>query len=87
MRTIYKFKLDIASVQTLMLPTHFDILYVGTQGYDAYVWIELDTADKTEPTEVYMFGAGHNLHVTGVYHIGTVMIGPYVWHYYMLRRG
>lgn len=87
MRTIWKFPLKVAHEQLLYLPLHFKVLKVDMQGNQPCAWIELDSEADLIATSVFMYGTGHRVAVVGAYHIGTVLDGPYVWHYYMVRRG
>lgn len=90
MRTIWKFSLDIANVQTITIPKNHRYLHVGEQDEKPAIWAEVDSLDNTVTKTIYIFGTGHNMDgrnrellVPTNGYIGTAqMKNGLVWHIY-----
>ena len=85
MKTIYKFPLQVTEQQIVSLPKNATIVSVHNQfGHsDIFMWVLLDEADPFNvPRKILMFGTGWEANVEEDQFLGTVMVGPYVWHYF-----
>ncbi len=61
MKTIYKYKLEVADRQIVDLPTDAVILSIQTQHNMPVLWAEVDTNSPTKPIIIEMFGTSHEL--------------------------
>jgi hypothetical protein len=59
MRTIYKYLLEPADIQTLELPRFAKLLCVQIQDGFPYLWAEVDTDQPTEHRYFRTYGTGH----------------------------
>jgi hypothetical protein len=57
-------------------------IHVGTQDGEVVVWFEPDV-DYSACLQIY--GTGHNIPLNSD-HIGSVTVGPFVWHVYLLYK-
>ena len=62
MKTIHKFELTIADVQTIRIPVTAKILCVQTQRGVPCLWVELETSHTQVGRTVEVFGTGHRMH-------------------------
>ena len=82
MRTIWKFPLRIASVQTIDIPADYHFLHMGMDGEGVRcLWFMVDPESSKMELEIIMVGTGQDVPHVGDF-IGTVMQGGYVWHYF-----
>lgn len=61
------------------------LLDVQSQGPSICVWIECDESAPEVSIDVVAIGTGWDLPdelMVGLNYVGTVLDGPYVWHYY-----
>lgn len=86
MRTIHKFTLRITDVQSLSLPRGAVPLSVQVQHDSPQMWALVN--DETERGERLMFccGTGHPAPADAQF-VGTVQMGPLVWHFFLERDG
>lgn len=87
MLTMYKYKLDVTKFQTLTVPKGSGWITLCTQnGIPVlYAMVDLDKKE-TETWCIDMIGTGQsfpNIALRQCIHIGTVDVGPYVWHYFL----
>lgn len=85
MRTVYKYPLEIADVQTVHMPRRAVILTVQNQGGKLCLWAELDNQEKVCERTIEIFGTGHQISaVDNRVYIGTAqqLNGALVWHVY-----
>lgn len=82
-KVIYKYGLNVGRT-TMLLPSESEILKVGVQGDDIFMWVEHDTIgfgtildEKT--FQVRGTGSPYEKRIHDQ-HLETVMIGPLVWH-------
>ena len=74
MKTIYKYPLEIADRQTLMLPAGHEILAVATQHGQPCLWVLVDTDEELMPFGIAMYGTGMPCSQTRKDYIGTVQL-------------
>lgn len=79
---IYKYVLEITDEQELMVPIGAEVLSVGEQGGKLCMWFLVNPANSLYGKNVYIYGTGNPLPniVNQQKFIGTVQIGPGVWH-------
>ena len=81
MTTIWKYPLDVACSQVLVMPTDATILCVQTQRQRIYLWALVDPARKGfDRRHFSVYGTGHDLPRHPGTYLGTVQIEPFVWH-------
>lgn len=82
-KVIYKYPLEQIGSQKLKLPNSAQILEINVQNGQVFVWALVEDGDNTEYSkEIKMVGTGWDCDVEWEDHIGTVFIGPFVWHYF-----
>lgn len=74
MKTIYKYPLEIADRQTLMLPANPEILTVAAQHGRPCLWVLVDTDEELMPFEIAMYGTGMPCNCACNDYIGTVQL-------------
>jgi hypothetical protein len=80
---IYKYELEFAPVQTVLVPLHYKILSVQMQDHVICVWI-LIAENKTTPVRFEIFGTGQDIPDGHRSFVGTVQRSGYVWHIFEL---
>lgn len=83
MRKIYKYPVEVADIQTILLPLGAQILSVQEQNGQPYIWAILDTETDSEPRRFRLYGTGHNIETDNVLkYIGTfqLLCGRLVYH-------
>lgn len=83
MRAIYKYSLEIADEQVLML--RGDVLSAGVEGETIVVWAFQDDGVPERKVQINVYGTGHPYSepLSTPPHrrfINTVFMGPFVWH-------
>ncbi len=81
---IWKYQLQITDMQTILVPLDFEILSVGNQDGNLCLWLLVNSkAPATEVLHIEIIGTGNPIYNDmGVDRkfIGTVIVGPFVWH-------
>lgn len=81
MKTVWKYQLSHKS--TVALPGHAKVLSCGVQGEDIFIWAEVETENTPEDRAFVVVGTGHQIDRTKrLTFIGTVFVGPFVFHVY-----
>jgi len=79
--TIWKYPLGRLPVCTLYIPAGAQFLSVQMQNGQPTAWALVDPAKPRLEYKIRMYGTGHVLERRGT-HIGTVIDGEFVWHYF-----
>ena len=84
-KTIYKYELKPADVQTIMMPQHAQILTVQNQHDKVNVWalVESDPLHIQSPVTFYIVGTGNDAsEAEHKKYLGTVQLaeGAYIFH-------
>ena len=90
MRTIWKYKLDMAVVTEVEMPEGANVLQFQNQGGAMTFWAAVDTEAATEKRTFRVVGTGQPIpDVTGfeMRYMGTVQCGIYVWHIFEEATG
>jgi len=85
MKTIHKFgPIGIARMTAVDVPEVARILHFAAQGVDLFFWAEVETDAPTETRRFYVVGTGWDLAdlEAETKHVGTVVVGKFVWHLY-----
>lgn len=86
MRTIHKFDLTVGTVNAVEIPSHAIIRHLGVQDGIIRLWVEVDTNKFSRENRVFcVYGTGHEIGGCREHYVGTVQIGPFVWHVYERR--
>lgn len=84
MTTIYKYQLNTPiSIQGVEMPIGAEILTVANQEDKITIWAKVDDQAEKEVVEINVYGTGHQMYQTEKtkrQYLGTVFIGPLVWH-------
>lgn len=84
-RRIYKYILEVSEQQTLTIPRNSKLLLIAVQDGRICAWLEVQEEESLNPDfawTVYIVGTGRQVPHEATQHIGTVQMGPYVWHLY-----
>lgn len=85
-KAIFKYPLAISDNQTLELPVGFTGLSVGEQNGQLVMWALIDKDQtRVETVNIRIYGTGHPIEIdTDQYKfLGTVPMGPFVWHVFI----
>lgn len=77
MKTIWKF--DIFGDTPIIMPVGAQILGVGVQDDNPYLWALVDTLAGREERRISVVGTGWEVPESGVY-LGTYFTERFVWH-------
>ncbi len=77
---IYKYTLEVASLQTLELPAGARLLTAQMQGDALRLWAIVNPDHPTEGRTILISGTGNPFPEGTVAYIATVQQGPFVWH-------
>lgn len=85
-RVVYKYPLlTAAGTQEVVLPVGAKIVHVGMQGERITLWAEVDPDEhRAAPWAVRILGTGDPAIPDRYTHAGTVFIGAFVFHVYVL---
>ena len=79
--TIYKYLLMITDEQLLTVPEGAAVLHVGEQDGELCVWCLIDPKAPNVQKMVRIYGTGNPYDGDlEQFHVGSVQIGPFVWH-------
>lgn len=91
MRRIFKYQLSIDDTIKVPVPGNRpEVLHVGIQGGVVCVWIIVDPDSPVEETcHLVLRGTGHPLpdECSKANYVGTVHLGPFVWHVFLIEGG
>lgn len=87
MKTIWKFEIDLATVNNLMMPKGADLLTAQYQRGCSYIWAEVDTDAELELRTFAVIGTGREVRADEGYELEFFDTfqsneGHYVWHVY-----
>lgn len=89
MRTVYKYTVQVNTVQNVSMPKGGKIVHVGTQGsFDVIeFWAIVDTNFEHEVRKFIILGTGHAV-LSDYDYVGTVVmdsVAPLVWHLWEVK--
>lgn len=82
MRTVFKYPLEIASRQTVAIPSGAVFLSLRMQREVPTIWMLVDPEGPTQDVVVKMYGTGEALENVGPY-VGTVESDYFTWHFFI----
>lgn len=84
MKSIHKIKLEVTgNPQKFTTHINFKILHFDVQHGEPCMWIQVDTRLRKEERTIQLFGTGADIGFDEQKHVGTVLMGAYVWHFYL----
>lgn len=92
MKQMYKYKLDVACVQSIRMPTRYignwrDFASVGLDpSGDLCLWCVCDNTLEHVLVTVVVAGTGMELPECDLDFIGSVTVGALVWHVFVVAR-
>jgi len=81
-RTIHKYHLHIADIQTLHLPRGATVRHVDEQAGMLTLWAEVDPGEPSISRTLAIVGTGHRVPEEAQYIGSAVMTTGFVWHVY-----
>jgi len=88
MITIHKYKVAGKDEQTIQMPMYAEPVHVGLQDGNIHIWAKVDTELSLVPVTIKIAGTGHD--ITQFFftynHIGTIMVGYYVFHVFFPKQ-
>ncbi len=82
MKAIWKYELKIDGMQTLSVPSGFQILDVQVQRDQPCLWIRVDPASEKVDVKINTYGTGHSVQEITERYIGSYQVnnGDLVFH-------
>lgn len=82
MKTIYKYKLELADVQPVNMPMNAEILCAKVQDGNICIWALVDSNAPMIRRVIEIIGTGNPIADVGRSrkYIGTVEQNPFIWH-------
>ena len=89
MKTVWKFEIPIVDEFTLHMPWYARVRHAGLDPSGApCIWAEVDPEQPLEAKRFAIVGTGNPLPDHGdPWHVGSFVLGPFVWHLYSLVGG
>lgn len=84
MRTVWKYQIGHGET-VIQAPRRMEVLKVGVQGGDITLWALVETDDSPASHPFRVTGTGWEAPPPPWQHIGSVFIGPFVWHVWRER--
>ena len=88
MNVIYKYFISTRQLTILELPKDSKLLRVADQHGEVTLWIEQTSPEDTilfQQRRFLVYATGEPYNPVGKQHVGTVLVGDYVWHLPFLR--
>lgn len=89
MKTVWKYTMDMAKIQTIRMPQGAEILHVEVQMRCPCIWVLVDPTAPYEDREFQLAGTGHSINHSDkqLKHIGTCVLngGMLVIHVFELK--
>lgn len=85
MKKIFKYGLAITGMQTIYMPAGAEVLTVGVQDENYYLWAKVDPEAAPEEHTFYVYGTGNPIpdhYGVADRFVGTVYDKSFVWHVY-----
>ena len=86
--TIWKYELPLGpeSEFVIGIPEGAKVLCVQPQAVEICMWVQVCPEHENENRTFVVHGTGHPIESVGKTYIGTVQIGPLVWHVFEKER-
>ena len=82
MKTIFKYSFNAGTRLEVDMPTGSTVVHVGEQNDDVTIWAQVESDNPKESRVFNIVGTGRIIPTGLTRYLGTVLIGPYVWHVY-----
>lgn len=79
-KQIWKFPLEVEDKQSISLPEDAEVLSVQIQHGKPCLWALVIPDSPTKSRVIEIFGTGTQIPEGNRTYIGTVQMGPFVWH-------
>ena len=79
-KVIFKYPVQIADEFIIDMPQGAEILTVQAQNGLPYIWALVDDTALLKPYQFAVIGTGNPMPSYPVGYLGTVRLGPFVWH-------
>lgn len=66
--------------QAVKMPKGAEIIHVGQQRGEPYVWVMVHPHVMAEPRNIWCIGTGWDIDMRGKVYRGTAHCGAFVWH-------
>ena len=83
-RTVWKYTIDIQDKVEFTMPAGSTVIHVapcGTSPMAIDLWFDADPARDLEWRTFHVHGTGHPIAIDS-WHVGSVIMHPFVWHVY-----
>lgn len=80
LRQIWKFPLEVTDVQTISMPMGAKIMHVDVQHDQVCLWAGVYPDNSKMDRTFHLYGTGHAIPDDVQDYLGSVVIGPFVWH-------
>lgn len=77
---VFKYSVPVAGINSVPMPQGAKILRDGEQGGKMFVWALVDETRAHENRQLFVCGTGWEMPVGPFDYLGTVFVGPFVWH-------
>lgn len=79
---VWKYPLLVQEEQVIWMPEGAKVILLAMQGAVPTLWAMLDPEKVAVPRRIVLHGTGHEFDATGLEHLGSVVDGRFVWHYF-----
>ena len=80
MRVVWKYKIEPGRITDISMPEHSNILHVGSQGHDAYIWVLVDAISRPVVRRFLCVATGVEFKEKAEYYHGTFFVDSIVFH-------
>ena len=88
MKSIWKYPLHLVESQEIQLPAESEILYIGEQQGELFLWALVDPKETEFTVKTILIkGTGEPIEEEGLRHLRTVITeaGLFVWHIFVVE--
>jgi hypothetical protein len=81
-KTIYKYKLEITDIQSIETPGFPQFLEPQFQNGELFIWAIVEPGKETTKEQIAIYGTGNPVpdDISSDIFLGTIQMGPLVWH-------
>jgi hypothetical protein len=83
MNAVWKFPLGLVKEQRIDIPGPWEPLLVADQGGTVCLWASVTPGGHVRSHRIVMVGTGWEFDSAGLEPLGSVVAGPYVWHFWL----
>jgi hypothetical protein len=83
MKTIWKYPISLYGPTELTMPANSHVVHFAVQNDELVIWAEVALGVLPQETRTFrVVGTGHVAPLPYAEYVGTVQVGPMVWHLY-----